>query len=169
MSLWTRISDVIARVPIAETVGVAFDRLLETVRGMVTGSAESRQVAFTISMIALAAKMAKADGVVTADEVAVVKRLLDVPERERPNVARLFNLAKQDVAGFESYAGKIARLNADEPDILEDILEGLFIIAKADGMVHEREDRFLARVAEVFGIPEFDFTRIRARTPPIPM
>lgn len=163
MSLWSRLSEIIQRANVSETVGIAFDRLVEGVRAMMAGSQESRQVAFTISMIALAAKMAKADGVVTADEVEVVKRLFDVPERERPNVARLFNLAKQDVAGFDSYAAKIRRLNAEDPDILEDILDGLFVIAKADGLVHEREDAFLERVAEVFGIPSFDFGRIRAR------
>lgn len=162
MSLWSRLSDVIAGLSVKETLGAVFDRLASAV-GQALGSEERRQVAFTISMIALTAKMAKADGVVTADEVATVKRIFDVPDHERRNVARLFNLAKQDIAGFEAYAGKIRRLHSDDPELLEDILDGLFVVAEADGHVHERELAFLEKVAEIFHLSPQVFAQIEAR------
>ncbi|WP_181704102.1 TerB family tellurite resistance protein [Chthonobacter albigriseus] len=162
MSLWTRLSEIVARLPLAETVGSMIDRAGTVIRETL-GADARRQVSFTISMIALTAKMAKADGVVTADEVAVVKKLFDVPEEERRNVARLFNLAKEDVAGFESYANKIRRLHAEDPDLLEDILDGLFLVAEADGVVHERELAFLETVAEVFHLSPQVFSQIEAR------
>jgi DnaJ like chaperone protein len=166
MSLWTALSDLVGRLQIPQitgTVGGLVDRIVEAVRSLVTDSEESRQVAFTVSMIALAAKIAKADGVVTRDEVDVVRRLFVVPENERANVARLFNLARQDVAGFEHYAEKLRKLYDDDPVLMEDVLDGLFTIATADGLVHEHEDVFLERVAEIFGIDRSVFLTIHAR------
>lgn len=161
MSLWNRFSEIVSGLSLSETLGAVFDRL-STALGSIR-SEESRQVSFTISMIALTAKMAKADGVVTEDEVVAVKRLFDVPDAERRNVARVFNLAKQDIAGFDSYAAKIRRLHAQDPDLLEDILDGLFFIAEADGLVHERELAFLEKVAEVFHLSPQVFSQIEAR------
>lgn len=163
MVLWSRLSDALARLPFTSAVGSVVDRLVEAVRSLSGSSREGRELAFTIAMIALAAKMAKADGVVTADEVSVVKRLFVVPDAEKANVARLFNLAKQDVAGFEAYADRIRRLHETDPDLLEDILDGLFTIAAADGVMHEREDMFLAEVAQIFAVDERAFRRLRAR------
>ena len=122
-----------------------------------------RQAAFAIAMIALSAKMAKADGVVTRPEVDAFCRIFTIPPGEEKNVSRVYNLAKRDIAGFEAYARDVARLLADDPAMLEAILDGLFDIAKADGAVHERELAYLARVAELFGFDEPAFARIRAR------
>ena len=95
------------------------------------GPAEN-QVAFTVGVIALGAKMAKADGVVTIDEVNAFKEVFKVPDGEMKNVARVFNLAKQDVAGYEAYAEQLAAMFKGNRKLLEDVLEGLFHIAKAD-------------------------------------
>ena len=122
-----------------------------------------RRVAFSVALVALSAKMAKADGVVTEDEVAVFRRLFVVPESEERNVRRLFELAQRDVAGFEVYAERIADYYGEDRQGLEDVVDGLFAIAKADGAVHEREMAYLGRVSEVFGIDEAGFERIAAR------
>jgi DnaJ like chaperone protein len=119
-------------------------------------------VAFTIAIIALGAKMAKADGVVTPDEVEAFQRIFRVPPGEEANVRRIFNLARQDVAGFEIYAGQIARAFRGNPAMLEDILDGLFEIAKADNVLHPGELVFLEKVAEIFGFAPNEFRRIRA-------
>src|SRR5690606_39587895 len=122
-----------------------------------------RRVAFSIAMIALSAKMAKADGIVTQNEIRAFQQIFVVPQSEERNVARLFDLAKQDVAGFEAYAQQMAGLcgsGTQNCAMLEDILDGLFHIAKADGMVHEREVGFLRRVAEIFDIDEVHFETI---------
>jgi DnaJ like chaperone protein len=122
-----------------------------------------RQAAFAIAMIALSAKMAKADGVVTRPEVEAFCRIFAIPPGEETNVSRIYNLAKRDIAGFEAYAREVAQLYADRPACLEDILDGLFDIARADGAVHERELAYLARVAEIFGLDEHAFAKVRAR------
>jgi DnaJ like chaperone protein len=156
MSIWTRIAESIAAV--GESVGA----FLQSVAAR-RATAPEKSVAFTIGMIALSAKMAKADGVVTADEIAAFRDVFHVPEGELAAVARVFNLAKQDTAGFESYARQIARLFRGQPVILEDVLDGLFHIAKADRALHPHEHGFLAQVAMLFGFSTAEFERIRAR------
>ena len=164
MTIWQRLGDLIRQLPGSCTIGRALDDLIETVRTALSGSpVERRQVAFSVSMIALSAKMAKADGVVTRDEVAAFEQLFDIPPTEHQNVARLFNLAKQDVAGFDAYARKLASLFDPGSSVFEDIVDGLFHIAKADGMVHQDELAFLDHVASIFGIGETAFARIRSR------
>jgi len=123
---------------------------------------ETPGLVFTIAMIALSAKMAKADGVVTEDEEKAFQRIFRVPPQEEANVRRVFNLARQDTAGFEAYAAQIARLFRGNPAMLEDILDGLFEIAKADGILHPGELSFLEKVAEIFGFAPNEFRRIRA-------
>jgi DnaJ like chaperone protein len=116
-----------------------------------------------MAIIALSAKMAKADGIVTADEVAVFRKLFSMPKGEERHMARLFDLAKKDVAGFETYARRVAVIFAEDRDGLTDVVDGLFAIAGADGAVHEAEYSFLERVAGIFGIAGIDFERIAAR------
>ena len=121
----------------------------------------TRQIAFTIAVIVLGAKMAKADGAVNRAEIAAFKEVFQVPPSELKNVARLFDQAKQDPAGFEPYAKQIARMFRKDHPVLEELLDGLFHIAKADGRVHEAELAFLRSVADIFGLDEADFARIR--------
>jgi len=126
------------------------------------GPAEN-QVAFTVGVIALGAKMAKADGVVTMDEVNAFKEVFKVPEGEMKNVARVFNLAKQDVSGYEAYAEQLAAMFKGNRKLLEDVLDGLFHIAKADDALHPGEEQFLSEVASRFGFTETEFSYIKAR------
>ncbi|HSG95261.1 MAG TPA: molecular chaperone DjiA [Afifellaceae bacterium] len=159
MTFWTRIGDVIA--DSAGALSAAVAAFAVTLRG--GGSGTRRKVGFTIAMIALSAKMAKADGVVTRDEIDAFLQIFEIPAGEERNVSRLFNLAIADIAGFEAYARSVGRMFPEDPDMLEDILDGLFHIAKADGVVHERELAYLQRVAEIFGFDDHDFARLRER------
>jgi DnaJ like chaperone protein len=121
-----------------------------------------RQLAFTIGVIALAAKMAGADGEVSDAEVHAFRSFFHVPPGEEKNVERFFHLAKRDVAGFEIYARQLAALFPDAPEILENVLEGLFEIAQADGRVDAAEADYLAQVARLFGLGGARFERAKA-------
>ena len=127
-------------------------------------TAPDHSVGFTIAVIALGAKIAKADGQVTRAEVAAFRRIFTIDEAEEQNAARVFNLARQDVAGFDAYARKIAAMfGAGNRDTLRDLLEGLFHIALADGAWHPQEEEFLHEVARIFGLDDRCFNAIRAR------
>jgi len=121
------------------------------------------QVPFTVGVIALSAKMAKADGVVTGDEVNAFKDAFKVSAVEMKHAARVFNLAKQDVAGYEAYAEQLATMFKGNRKLLEDVLEGLFHIAKADEALHPQEEQFLGQVAKRFGFTDTEFSYIKAR------
>ncbi len=125
-------------------------------------SARRRQVAFTIAAIALAAKMARADGYASPDEFATFQRLFQVPEAERENAERFYRLAQGSTAGFEAYAGQAAALLGERSPVLEDLLEALLLIAATDG-VHPDELAYLDQVAARFGFSPAEYARIRAR------
>jgi DnaJ like chaperone protein len=160
MSIFSRIAAAMAGG--AGRVGAAMSGLRAVLASLARGEGR-REAAFTIAVIALSAKMAKSDGVVTRSEVDAFCSIFAIPPGEEKNVARVYNLAKRDIAGFETYAGDVRRLLGDDPKVLEAVLDGLFEIAKADGAVHERELGYLARVAELFGFDEHAFAKIRAR------
>jgi len=121
-----------------------------------------RQIAFTVGVIALGAKMARVDGEVTRDEVEAFRSFFQVPPGEEKNVERFFNLAKRDPGGFEPYARQVAALFPDAPEILEEVLDGLFDIAKANGAVAPMEAEYLAQVARIFGLSAARFERAKA-------
>jgi len=126
------------------------------------GQPERSQVVFTMGVIALSAKMAKADGRVTSDEVEAFNQVFHIPPEEAGNVRRIFNLAKRDVAGYESYARQIANIFRNNPGALEDLLDGLFYIAKADAELHPMEIDFLRRVSDIFGFSPREFERLHS-------
>ncbi|WP_299730042.1 molecular chaperone DjiA [uncultured Tateyamaria sp.] len=157
MSLWTRISDALAALSAGEGLTAIFDRLR---------APPERSVAFAIAVIALGAKMAKADGHVTRDEVTAFRDVFHIAAQDEAGAARVFNLARQDVAGFEEYATRIHSMFSEQPETLTDLMEGLFHIAMADGFYHPNEDAFLEQVAQIFGIPDVEFRGLRARFVP---
>ena len=122
----------------------------------------TKQIGFTIAVIALGAKLAKADGVVTEDEIRAFRRVFKVAPEETKNVARVFNLARRSVAGYEPYARQVAGMFADNPVVLEELLGCLFFIAQADGTVAEAEAIYLQNVARIFGFSDANFARLRA-------
>jgi DnaJ like chaperone protein len=159
MSVWNQIGEFLSSITID-----AFSGVVEAVRSTFEGDPETRrQVAFSVAVIALSAKMAKADGVVTSDEIDAFRDIFQIPENEARNVTRLYNLAKQDVAGFASYAQQVSQMFRENKTVLEDVMDGLYHIAKADGLVHDKEQAFLDTVADIFGISERVHERIKLR------
>ncbi|HKQ44456.1 MAG TPA: TerB family tellurite resistance protein [Rhizomicrobium sp.] len=159
MSVWGKVSGAAAGLFVGGPIGA----VVGAVVGHIFLDREADPgVTFTIAVVALSGKMARADGVITEAEFEVFQRVFGVPPEEESNVRRIFNLARQDIAGFEHYAGQIARLFVGNPAMLEDVLDGLFEIAKADGVLHPCEAKFLERVAEIFGFAPNEFRRIRA-------
>ena len=137
--------------------GGAFDLAARRV-----ASPERRRVAFTIAAIALAAKMARADGIATPQEFAVFERLFHVPEGEAGNTRRFYDLAKQSMAGFEAYAAQAADVLGIGSPVLEDLLDALWLIAAVDGF-EGPELAYLDAVAARFGFDAAATARIRAR------
>ena len=123
---------------------------------------QPNDVGFTAAVVGLAAKMAKADGVVTESELRAAAQVFQPPPGEEAAFRRAFSIAKQSVAGFELYAQQIGRKYRARPCLLEDVLDGLFHIALADGYPEQSEIDYLAEVARRFGFSDLEFRRIKA-------
>lgn len=157
MSIWTRISEALAALAKGEGLSAVFENLREP---------PEKSVAFTIAVIALGAKMAKADGEVTRDEVVAFRQIFQISREDEAQAAKVFDLARQDVAGFDIYAQKIVRMFGDDHEILRDLIEGLFHISMADGHYHPAEDTFIFEVSKIFGMPKKLFDCLRSRYVP---
>jgi DnaJ like chaperone protein len=118
--------------------------------------------AFSTAVTALGAKLAKADGRANAEEFAAFSEVFQSDDASRRNVHRLYDLARQTTHGFESYARRLAKRYRGCPQLLEDVLDGLFHIAKADGVVTTDELDYLERVSGLFGLSPLTFRRLRA-------
>ena len=114
------------------------------------------------ALVALGAKMAKADGQVRSEDIAAFNRVFKFGAGDAEAIAKLFNLASQTTLGADYYARQIGRRFRARPAALEDVLDGLFHIALADGVVTEEEASFLEQVSERFGFSEREYRRIRA-------
>ncbi|WP_164157544.1 J domain-containing protein [Sandarakinorhabdus rubra] len=123
---------------------------------------ERRRVAFTIAAIALAAKMARADGEATAAEFATFQRLFHVEPGEAANARRFYDLAQSNMAGFEAYARQAASLLGPGSPTLEDLLDALWLIAAVDGFT-PAELEYLEQVASLLGFDAAAQARIRRR------
>jgi len=154
MSFWDRIA-VAVETAHKRTLGAVLDALAR-------GRARRDAAAFSIALIALSAKMAKADGVVTDDEIAAFKQFFEFPASEAKRVRMVYELAQEDVAGFDHYLARVSRLFDGEREVLEDVLDCLFHVALADGVAHPREMDLLELAASKFGISDAAFRRVKA-------
>lgn len=157
MSIWSRIADALSALANGESLSDVFDKL---------SAPPERSVGFTIAVIALGAKMAKADGQVTRDEVTAFREVFHISPADEENAARVFNMARTDTAGFQDYAKSIRKMFSSDSAPLRDLLEGLFHIAVADGEYHPAEDAYLSEVAEIFGFSKQEFKAMRSRLVP---
>ena len=163
MSIWGKI--------IGGATGFAFGGPLGALLGGVAGHALDKlktkrklpeetalkQIGFTIGVIVLSAKMAKADGKVTEDEIKAFKEKINVPDNEIKNVAKLWDQAKKTTDGFEVYAKQISDLLGRNSSVLEELLNLLITIAQADGKITIPEIKYLKKVGDIFGFSNSDF------------
>jgi DnaJ like chaperone protein len=118
--------------------------------------------AFSTAVTALGAKLAKADGRAGAGEYAAFAGVFQPDAESEADVRRLYDLARQTTHGFESYARRLAKRYRACPQLLEDVLDGLFHIAAADGAITSDELDYLERVADLFGLSPLTFRRLKA-------
>jgi DnaJ like chaperone protein len=125
------------------------------------GSFAQPQQIFALSLIVLSAKLSKADGQVSKEELIAVKDKLRIPENELNQVGKIFNKAKEESAGYEPYAQQIAQIYSGNINVLEEVINILFYIAEADGNVSESELKMIERIAQIFGLTEIQFNSIK--------
>jgi DnaJ like chaperone protein len=121
---------------------------------------KNESAAFSVGLVILGAKLAKADGKVTRDEIAAFKQVFEIPKGEEASVARLFDNSRRSADGFQPYAKQIAKMFSGRTEVLENLLGCLFHIAHADGKVTEGELNYLYEVSKIFGLSEEAFNKL---------
>jgi DnaJ like chaperone protein len=130
--------------------GTRLGRALPFDAARVAGMLGRRDQVFAITVTVLAAKLAKCDGAVNRAEIDAFKRQFQIEDAALPSIGRMFDEARNDAGGFESYAGQLAESFADNRAVLEQVLAALHVVARADGPINQREADMLARVAAIF-------------------
>jgi DnaJ like chaperone protein len=118
--------------------------------------------AFSTAVTALGAKLAKVDGRADAGEYAAFAGVFQPDAGSEADVRRLYDLARQTTLGFESYAKRLARRYSGCPQLLEDVLDGLFHIAASDGAITFDELDYLEQVSDLLGLSPLTFRRLKA-------
>jgi len=155
MSIWTQLASLAQR---------AFEEGDEPSREVATPlcGPDPNDIEFTAAVVGLGAKLAKADGLVTIDEVATFSRVFKSAPGDEAAMRRVVDIARQTVVGYESYARRIAKRYRDRPCLLEGVLDGLFQIAASDGAITVDELDYLHSVSDAFGFNQDQFRRIKA-------
>ena len=125
------------------------------------GNQQNSQEVFALSLIILSAKLSKADGHVSKEELIAVKDKLQIPDSEIDQVAKIFNKAKDESTGYEPYAKQIAEIFRDNINVLEEVINILFYIAEADGNVSNDEETMIANIAYIFGLSQKQYQSIK--------
>ena len=125
------------------------------------GAFAQPQQVFALSLIVLSAKLSKADGQVSKEELVAVRDKLKIPENEIEQVGKIFNKAKEESAGYEPYAQQIAQIYKNNLNVLEEVINILFYIAESDGNVSQSELNMIQRIAQIFGLNQSQFNSIK--------
>ena len=125
------------------------------------GNQQNSQEVFALSLIILSAKLSKADGHVSKEELIAVKDKLQIPDSEIDQVAKIFNKAKDESTGYEPYAKQIAEIFRGNLNVLEEVINILFYIAEADGHVSNDEETMIANIAYIFGLSQKQYQSIK--------
>ena len=125
------------------------------------GAFAQPQQIFALSLIVLSAKLSKADGRISREELIAVKDKLKIPENELDQVGKIFNKAKEESQGYEPYAQQIAQIYRGNLNVLEEVINILFYIAEADGNVSKSELNMMRHIAQIFGLNDLQFSAIK--------
>ena len=168
MSIWGKI--------IGGTAGFALGGPIGAILGVMVGGSldrskkkftninqipnQNKQSFFTLSIIILSAKIAKADGQVTKDEIYAFKDKFNIPVEGIEEVGKIFNEAKKSKHGYDKIADQVGLLFSDNKILLEEFLNNLFYIDESDGHTSLNEIKVLKSISKSFGLSENDFQRI---------
>ena len=126
-----------------------------------TGSTAQQQQIFALSLIVLSAKLSKADGHVSKEEIIAIKDKLNIPKSEMKQVGKIFNKAKEESIGFEPYAEQISTMFRGNQNVLEEVINILFYVAEADGEVSSPEEKMIEEIAKIFGLEQHQYQSIK--------
>lgn len=131
-----------------------------------TESIEALQSAFFTATFTVMGHMAKADGLVTREEIAVaetVMRQMRLDERQQQLARALFAQGKQDNFPLNEALQQLRTASHRSGHLLQMFLEILVATALADGSLHTAERQVLQQCATALGFSQQEFNAILQR------
>ena len=147
--------------PFGMLLGSLIGGKISRAKGSINNSFAQPQQIFALSLIVLSAKLSKADGQVSKEELIAVKDKLKIPENEIDQVGKIFNKAKNESTGYKPYAEQIAQIYRGNLNVLEEVINILFYIAEADGNISQAEVVMIEDIARIFGLNESQFNSLK--------
>ena len=147
--------------PFGMLLGSLIGGKISRAKGSINNSFAQPQQIFALSLIVLSAKLSKADGQVSKEELIAVKDKLKIPENELDQVGKIFNKAKNESTGYEPYAQQIAQIYRGNLNVLEEVVNILFYIAEADRNISQSEMNMIQDIAKIFGLNENQFNSLK--------
>ncbi|MFQ5589457.1 MAG: co-chaperone DjlA [Nitrospiria bacterium] len=138
--------------PIGAIIGAGIGSSLtkDSAQGEHLGSGQKRQIGFLVAAFSMLGKIAKADGIVSDDEIAFVdsfiKRQLELDPKSRQVAIEIFNRAKHDNTSIYKYAQQFTEIFVLDDAMRETIYRVLFMTALADGQLHPAEQEILEQL-----------------------
>jgi len=147
--------------PFGMLLGSLIGGKISRAKGSLNNSFAQPQQIFALSLIVLSAKLSKADGKVSKEELIAVKDKLKIPENEIDQVGKIFNKAKEESTGYQPYAEQIAQIYKNNLNILEEVINILFYIAEADGNISDAELNMIEDISKIFGLNQTQFNSLK--------
>ena len=147
--------------PFGMLLGSLIGGKISRAKGSFNNSFAQPQQIFALSLIVLSAKLSKADGQVSKEELIAVKDKLKIPDNELDQVGKIFNKAKEESTGYQPYAEQIAQIYKNNLNVLEEVINILFYIAEADGNISDAELNMIEDISRIFGLNQTQFNSLK--------
>ena len=147
--------------PFGMLLGSLIGGKISRAKGSFNNSFAQPQQVFALSLIVLSAKLSKADGQVSKEELIAVKDKLKIPDNELDQVGKIFNKAKEESTGYQPYAEQIAQIYKNNLNVLEEVINILFYIAEADGNISDAELNMIEDISRIFGLNQTQFNSLK--------
>ena len=168
MSVWGKIlgggTGMVLGGPLGALLGLALGHKIDKIRSrdsklindsnsFVQYSESEKQLAFASGVIIIAAKLSKADGKVTNDEIIKFREVFDFDPKDEVAIGNIFINAKKTSEGYELYAKQLKSVFGDQQELYIEFINSLYKIAFADGELHTNEEIMIKNIALIFNMP----------------
>jgi DnaJ like chaperone protein len=139
--------------------------------GGVFSSLENKQSIYFTATFSMLGKLAKADGVVTQQEIDVIDRVMRENLRLNPQARdlaiRIFNEAKNSDQRFEDFATQFYSEFGASKEVLASIIDLLLLVGHADGQLSEPEEAMILSAVRIFRL-EDRYQQLKGRFSGVP-
>lgn len=160
--------------PLGAIAGAAFGHFFDKANqvyldrgGPALSPVEGAQMTFFVATFSMLAKLARADGRITPEEIATIENFMQQELRlslqSRQVAIRIFEAAKSAPDTFEDYARQFHGAFRGNPQLLEFMLDILMRVGMADGRLSAEEERLIRGAARIFGLGDQRFDQLRQR------